>query len=156
MSILWLVAKALHLLLEPQTQEKSPSKNVPLDRGGDKPLSYRKKVCDQPVCYQVLSFKIRTYCIGTNNEHVQIKQTAVTRFKQWAQGGKARLIFNLGSHQIYTSPHKFMWSLFHYFMCHFPISAVTRENWFSGFPTRSDTNWSVQSQKKARLSKFWI
>ena len=92
----------------------------------------RKNVTNQ-LCYQVLSFKIRTYCIGTNNEHVQIKQTAVTRFKQWAQGGKARLIFNLGSHQIYTSPNKFMWSLFHYFMCHFPFEPQNEKTGFQGF-----------------------
>ena len=29
-----------------------------------------------------------------------------------------------------------------------------RENWSSGFPTSSDTNWPVQSQKHARSLKF--
>ena len=33
---------------------------------------------------------------------------------------------------------------------------MTRENRSSGFPTRSDTNRPVQSQKQARSSKFWI
>ena len=32
--------------------------------------------------------------------------------------------------------------------------AATRENWSSGFQTRSDTNRPVQSQKKARGWKF--
>ena len=31
-----------------------------------------------------------------------------------------------------------------------------RENLSSGFPTRSDTNWSVQPQKMATGLKFWI
>ena len=31
-----------------------------------------------------------------------------------------------------------------------------KENRSSGFPTRSDRNWPVQSQKKARILKFWI
>ena len=30
------------------------------------------------------------------------------------------------------------------------------ENWSSGFPARSDTNWPVQSQKQARNLKFQI
>ena len=30
------------------------------------------------------------------------------------------------------------------------------ENRYSGFPTRSDTNRSVQSQKNARSLKIWI
>ena len=34
--------------------------------------------------------------------------------------------------------------------------AATRETWSSEFPTRSNTNRSVQSQKKARSLKFWI
>ena len=34
--------------------------------------------------------------------------------------------------------------------------AATRENRFSGFPTRSDTNRAVQSQKMARSLKFRI
>ena len=38
----------------------------------------------------------------------------------------------------------------------FHIRAATRENRSSGFPTRSDTNWHVQSQKKARILKFWV
>ena len=33
---------------------------------------------------------------------------------------------------------------------------MTRENWYLGFPTRSDTNQPVQSQKKARSLKFRI
>ena len=33
---------------------------------------------------------------------------------------------------------------------------ATRENRATGFPTRSDTNQDVQSQKKARDWKFWI
>ena len=33
--------------------------------------------------------------------------------------------------------------------------AATRENRSSGFPTRSDTSQSVQSQKKVRILKFW-
>ena len=32
----------------------------------------------------------------------------------------------------------------------------TEEKWSSGFPTRSDTNLSVQSQKKARSLKYQI
>ena len=35
-------------------------------------------------------------------------------------------------------------------------SAGTREKWSLGFQTRSDTNQPVQSQKKARILKFWI
>ena len=35
------------------------------------------------------------------------------------------------------------------------IRAATRENRSSGFPTRSDTNRPVQSQKRARILKFW-
>ena len=31
-----------------------------------------------------------------------------------------------------------------------------RENWSSGFLTRSDTNRPVQSQKKVRILKFWV
>ena len=31
-----------------------------------------------------------------------------------------------------------------------------RENRSSGFPTRSDTNRPVQSQKKVRILKFWV
>ena len=31
-----------------------------------------------------------------------------------------------------------------------------RENWYSGFPTKSDKNRSVQSQNRARLLKIWI
>ena len=31
-----------------------------------------------------------------------------------------------------------------------------RENLYSRFPTRSDTNWPVQSQKKVRILKFSI
>ena len=31
-----------------------------------------------------------------------------------------------------------------------------RENRSSGFPTRSDTNWPVQTQKQARSLKLWI
>ena len=27
---------------------------------------------------------------------------------------------------------------------------------YFGFPTRSDTKWSVQSQKRARILKFWV
>ena len=34
--------------------------------------------------------------------------------------------------------------------------AATRGNQASGFPTRSDTKWPVQSQKMARGWKFWI
>ena len=34
--------------------------------------------------------------------------------------------------------------------------AITRENRSSGFTTRSNTNRSVHSQKKARSLKFWI
>ena len=30
-----------------------------------------------------------------------------------------------------------------------------RENRSSGFPTMSDTNWPIQSQKKIRILKFW-
>ena len=33
---------------------------------------------------------------------------------------------------------------------------MTQENLSSGFPTRSDTNWAVQSQKMDRGLKFWI
>ena len=33
---------------------------------------------------------------------------------------------------------------------------MTRENQSSGFPTRSDTNRLVQSQKQARGLKFWL
>ena len=36
------------------------------------------------------------------------------------------------------------------------IGAATRENRSSGFPTRSDTNRSVQSQKQATCLKFWL
>ena len=36
------------------------------------------------------------------------------------------------------------------------IRAATRENRSSGFPTRSDTNRAVQSQKQARSLKFRI
>ena len=36
------------------------------------------------------------------------------------------------------------------------ICAASRENWSSGFSTRSDTNQSVQSQKRARTFKFRI
>ena len=36
------------------------------------------------------------------------------------------------------------------------IRAAVLENRSSGFPTGSDTNWAVQSQKKARRWKFWI
>ena len=36
------------------------------------------------------------------------------------------------------------------------IRATTRENRSSGFPTRSDTNRAVESQKQARSLKFWI
>ena len=36
------------------------------------------------------------------------------------------------------------------------ILAVTRGNWSFEFLTRSDTNWSVQSQKKAKSLKFRI
>ena len=35
-------------------------------------------------------------------------------------------------------------------------SATTRENWSSGFRTRSDTNQCEHSQKQARSLKFWI
>ena len=31
-----------------------------------------------------------------------------------------------------------------------------RENWSSEFPTRSDTNRPVQSQKKVRILKLWV
>ena len=31
-----------------------------------------------------------------------------------------------------------------------------RENQSLGFPTRSDTNQPVQSQKKVRILKFWV
>ena len=31
-----------------------------------------------------------------------------------------------------------------------------QENQSSGFPTRYDTNWHIQSQKTARSLKFWI
>ena len=31
-----------------------------------------------------------------------------------------------------------------------------RENWYSGFPTRSDTNRAVQAQKKARILKSGV
>ena len=31
-----------------------------------------------------------------------------------------------------------------------------RENRSSGFLTRSDTNWPVQSQKNVRILKFWV
>ena len=34
--------------------------------------------------------------------------------------------------------------------------ATTRENRYSGFLTRSDTNRPVQSQKQARDLKFWL
>ena len=34
--------------------------------------------------------------------------------------------------------------------------SCSRENWSSGFPTRSDTYRPVQSQKKARSLKFWM
>ena len=33
---------------------------------------------------------------------------------------------------------------------------MSRENRSLGFPTRSDTNWPVQSQKQARSLKFRI
>ena len=36
------------------------------------------------------------------------------------------------------------------------LLAATRENRSSGFPTRSDTNRSVQSQEQARYLKFWL
>ena len=36
------------------------------------------------------------------------------------------------------------------------IWAATRENKFSGFPTRSDTNRPIQSQKMDRNLKFWV
>ena len=36
------------------------------------------------------------------------------------------------------------------------IRAATQENRSSGFPTRSDTNWPVQSQEQARSLKFRI
>ena len=36
------------------------------------------------------------------------------------------------------------------------IRAAMPENRSSGFPTRSDTNRPVQSQKQARTLKFWI
>ena len=36
------------------------------------------------------------------------------------------------------------------------IRALTRENWSSGFPTKSDTNRPIQSQKKARILKVWV
>ena len=31
-----------------------------------------------------------------------------------------------------------------------------RENWSSGFSTKSDTNRPIQAQKRARVLKFWI
>ena len=34
--------------------------------------------------------------------------------------------------------------------------AATQESRSSGFPTRSDTKRSLQSQKRARILKFWI
>ena len=34
--------------------------------------------------------------------------------------------------------------------------AASRENRSAGFPTRSDTNRTVQSQKMARGLQFWI
>ena len=37
-----------------------------------------------------------------------------------------------------------------------PVGAATRENLFSRFPTRSDTNRPVQLQKMARSLKFWL
>ena len=36
------------------------------------------------------------------------------------------------------------------------IIAVSRENRYLGFATRSDTNHAVQLQKMARSWKFWI
>ena len=36
------------------------------------------------------------------------------------------------------------------------ILAATRENRSTGFPTMSDTNQPVQSEKKARISKLWV
>ena len=36
------------------------------------------------------------------------------------------------------------------------ILAKTREIWSSGFLTKSDTNWPVQSQKQARCLKVWL
>ena len=38
----------------------------------------------------------------------------------------------------------------------FDIRAATRENRSSGFPTRCDTNRSIQSQEQARYLKFWL